>query len=242
MNLADLGVLYGLSGVLSSVLVYRAASGSQARALSSAALALPLWPLWLPVMLASAESANRASFSGATETEAALLEGHEAVRNTRLEPLLPRAAVDRLLRELRRATERYAELSHLLSKKGFDRAAAEEHVARLEQRAASPRALASARLHLENVARLQSLATRDRRALEDLSELIAALRTQLVFARYSGSSPGEAGDIVTEVWARVDSLRDIRRDEMLGTSSDGPDFGSEFTPPPEPSSPWPSTS
>src|SRR5450755_1810622 len=121
MNLADLGVLYGLSGVLSGVLVYRAATGSKARALGSAVLAVPLWPLWLPVTLASTESANRAAFSGATETEAALLEGHEAVRNTALEPLLPRAAVDRLLRELRRATERYAELSNLLSTKGFDR-------------------------------------------------------------------------------------------------------------------------
>jgi len=63
------------------------------------------------------------------------------------------------------------------------------------------------------VLRLQQLAARDRRALEELSELIAALRTQLVFARYSGSSPGAASDIVTEVWARV---------EMLGTTSDGP--------------------
>jgi hypothetical protein len=115
-------------------------------------------------------------------------------------------------------------------------------VARLEQRSASPRALASARLHLENVVRLQTLAARDRRALEDLGELIAALRTQLVFARYSGSSPGEAGDIVTEVWARVDSLRDTRRGKMLGTSSDGPDFGPDFPPLSEPPRPWPSTS
>jgi len=47
------------------------------------------------------------------------------------------------------------------------------------------------------------------------------LRTQLVFARYSGSSPGEASDIVTEVWARV---------EMLGTSSDGPLFELDSAP------------
>ena len=221
MNLSDLGVLYGLSGALSSVIVYRVsrASGSGAQALRSAALALPLWPLWLPVMLAASPAAPASSGAGASEVEAALLEGHEAVRDTPLEPLLPRTAVDRLLRELRRATERSAELEHLLSKKGFDRAHAEEHVARLEQRQASPRALASARLHLENVERLQHLAARDRRALDELSELIAALRTQLVFARYSGSSPGEASDIVTEVWARV---------EMLGTTSDAPDFGLSY--------------
>lgn len=213
MNLADLGVLYGMAGALSGVVVYRSQPRRDARAFGAALLSAPLWPLWLPVLFASRGAERDLQRAAATETEAALLEGHEAVRNTPLEPLLPRAAVDRLLRELRRATERYAELSSLLSKKGFDRAAAEERVTRLEQRAASPRTLASARLHLENVARLQCLAARDRRALEELSELIAALRTQLVFARYSGSSPGEASDIVTEVWARV---------EMLGTSSDGP--------------------
>src|SRR6478609_5341457 len=202
MNLADLGVLYGVAGVLSSVVVYRSQRGRRAPALAAALLSAPLWPLWLPVLFASQRAESEVRRSAASEAEAALLE-----------PLLPRSAVDRLLGELRRATERYTELSQLLTQKGFDRGVAEERVARLEQRAASPRTLASARLHLENVARLQSLAARDRRALEELSELIAALRTQLVFARYSGSSPGEASDIVTEVWARV---------EMLGTSSDGP--------------------
>jgi len=215
MNLADLGVLYGVAGVLSSVVVYRSQRGRRAPALAAALLSAPLWPLWLPVLFASQRAESDVRRSAASEAEAALLEGHEAVRDTPLEPLLPRSAVDRLLGELRRATERYTELSQLLTQKGFDRGVAEERVARLEQRAASPRTLASARLHLENVARLQSLAARDRRALEELSELIAALRTQLVFARYSGSSPGEASDIVTEVWARV---------EMLGTSSDGLSF------------------
>ena len=211
MNIADLGVLYCLAGALSGVVVYRAQHQRGARAFGSAVLSVPLWPLWLPVLLASTKVPHGVHASGATETEAALLEGYEAVRNTPLEPLLPRAAVDRLLRELRRATARSSELTNLLTKKGFDRPAAEERVACLEQSAASPRTLASARLHLGNVARLHDLAARDRRALEEVSELIAALRTQLVFARYSGSSPGEASDIVTEVWARV---------EMLGTSAD----------------------
>jgi hypothetical protein len=46
-----------------------------------------------------------------------------------------------------------------------------------------------------------------------------------------GLPPGEAGDIVTKVWARVG---------RLGTGSDEPNFGSEFRPLPEP--PCPSTS
>lgn len=206
MNLADLGILYGIAGTLSGAFVYRTGPQRNRAALGAALLSVPLWPLWLPVLLASKNAARSAAHSAATETEAALLEGYEAVRDTALEPLLSREAVERLLRELRRASERYAELTHLLSKQGFDRDLAEERVLRLEQRHASPRTLASARLHLENVLRLQSLAARDKRALEELSELIAALRTQLVFARYSGSSPGEASDIVTEVWARVETL------------------------------------
>lgn len=238
MNLADLSVLYGLAGALSGAIVYHRQRERGRSALGAAALAVPLWPLWLPVLFASSQSLGPRSAGAlrpsSSEAEAALIEGHEAVRNTPLEPLLPRAAVDRMLRELRRATERSAELDDLLAKKGFDRAEAELRLSRLEQRAASPRTLASARLHLENVARLQGLAARDRRALEELSELIAALRTQLVFARYSGSSPGEAGDIVTEVWARV---------EMLGTSSDGPfDPEALASPSPVPPCNWPSTS
>ncbi|MEO6598456.1 MAG: hypothetical protein ABIQ16_01190 [Polyangiaceae bacterium] len=226
MNLTDLSVLYGLAGALGGVVVYRRQPERGPRAMGLALLAVPLWPLWLPVLFASSQSLDgvdpRSAGSG---VEAALLEGHEAVRNTALEPLLPRAAVERLLRELRRATARSAELDTLLAKKEFDRGEAEERLARLEQISASPRMLASARLHLENVARLQGLAARDRRALDELSELIAALRTQLVFARYSGSSPGEASDIVTEVWARV---------EMLGTSTDDP-FESDLlaAPPPQ---------
>ena len=211
MNLADLGVLYGLAGALSGVIVYRSQSERGAHALGSAALSVPLWPLWLPVVLAARRAPGEGPRGAATEAELALLEGHEAVRSTPLEPLLPRSAVERLLRELRRATERCRELALLLAKKEFDRCAAELRVARLEQHAESPRTLASARLHLEHVVRLEALLLRDQRALEELSELISALRTQLVFARYSGSSPGEASDIVCEMWARV---------EILGTNLD----------------------
>src|SRR6478609_6603159 len=119
MNLADLGVLYGVAGALGGAIVYRSHPRRDARALAGALLSAPLWPLWLPVFFASRVAEREVKHSASTEAEAALLEGHEAVRDTPLEPLLPRSAVDRLLRELRRASERYAELSHLLAKKGF---------------------------------------------------------------------------------------------------------------------------
>jgi hypothetical protein len=81
------------------------------------------------------------------------------------------------------------------------------------QRSAEPssapcpaRALITARLHCENVRRLVALRDRDARALEELADLMQALRTQLVLARFAGSSVEGAGGIVSEVWARVEGL------------------------------------
>ncbi len=95
MNLADLGVFYGVAGALSGVIVYRSQPRRDARALGSALLSAALWPLWLPVLFASHRAERDVQRSGATATEAALLEGHEAVRTTPLEPLLPREDEDR---------------------------------------------------------------------------------------------------------------------------------------------------
>jgi len=44
------------------------------------------------------------------------------------------------------------------------------------------------------------------RALDELCELVQALRTQLVLARFAGSSVEGTGGIVSEVWARVEGL------------------------------------
>ena len=50
---------------------------------------------------------------------------------------------------------------------------------------------------------------RHERALEELGELVGALRSQLVLARYAGSSPDGVGGIVTELWARVEGLGEV---------------------------------
>ena len=125
--------------------------------------------------------------------------------------LLPRDAVERILGEVRRAGERREELRALLARSSFGLDPARLHVERLERTGASARTLASARLHLANVQRLDALRRRDELALEELGELVSALRTQLVLARYAGSTPEGAGDIVSEMWARV---------EVLGTTMD----------------------
>lgn len=213
MTLTDLSVLYAMAGLVSSVVVYRAAPERGKPRVLNALMAVPLWPLWLPVVLASHQPKKAPDQRTAHPAELSLVEAFEAVRGTPLEGLLPKDAVERIQREIRRASERHRELEQLLQSPSFDLNAAHERLARLEKAQASQRTMSSARLHLENIERLASLAERDRRALEELAELVAALRTQLVLARYAGSSAHDAGDIVLEVLARV---------EALGTTIDSP--------------------
>ena len=211
MNLTDLGILYASAGAVSALVIHRRERTRGRRAILRALLAVALWPLWLPVALASADERQPSGGGTLGGTAAALLEGHEAVRGTPLEALLPRDAVERILGEVRRAGERREELRALLERPSFGLDSARSHVERLGRDGASARTLASARLHLANVERLDALRRRDELALEELGELVSALRTQLVLARYAGSAPEGAGDIVSEVWARV---------EVLGTSMD----------------------
>lgn len=220
MTLGDLLVLYGAAGVVSATFVYRAAPRRGARAAWSAALTVPLWPLWLPIALGPAPRRARPDTSNATR--AAIWDAHEAVLGSPLEALLPREAALRMLDELERAAERHRELGRLLEQPEFSEGAAEGRVAQLEREGASERGLAPARLHLENVRRLSQLRQRDQDTLAELGELAAALRTQLVLARYSGGArgaeaSGDVSDIVSEVWARV---------EVLGSALEAP-LGSE---------------
>jgi hypothetical protein len=214
MTLGDLLVLYGVAGAVSAGAVYRSAPERGKAAWLSAALALPLWPLWLPVALTGRRKpAERHGSRGHDATQAAIWEAHEAVVGSPLEPLLPREAALRMLQEVERAGQRHRELQSLLGQRDFSFQAAEERVAKLARTGATARSLAPARLHLENVRRLEELRRRDEQTLLELGELATTPRTQLVLARYAGSTPADAGDILTEVWARV---------EVLGTTLESP--------------------
>ena len=205
MTLGDLVVLYGAAGLASASVVYRASPERGVRALPSAALAVALWPLWLPVVLSSRRRPPPRPPTG-DATRAAIWEAHEAVLGSSLEPLLPRDAALRILRDIERASQRHQELVGLLGQPRFSLAAAEERLAKLSREGSSGRSLAPARLHLENVQRLDALRLRDEQTLAELAELATTLRAQLVLARYSGDAPTDAGDIVSEVWARVEVL------------------------------------
>ncbi|HET9958990.1 MAG TPA: hypothetical protein VFQ61_31080 [Polyangiaceae bacterium] len=206
MTLTDLGILYGLSGVMSAIWLRRRPVVGVRPSLGSTLLVVLVWPLWVPVVLSAERPNPVVTQRTSLEMESALVEGHQAIQGTPLEPLLPRAALERMQTEVRRAAERLAELDTLLSSPAFDRTQALEHLERLERRGASGRTLASARSHCESIERLAALRDRDRAILEEVSELSRALRTQLVLSRYRGSSPSDAGDIVSELWARLEVL------------------------------------
>lgn len=215
MSLGDLGVIYLVAGLACAVAIYRSSPERGPRAIASAAVAVPIWPLWAPIALTAgrrASPAPRPAADGsplaesAQRIEAALREGVEACAGTPLSALLPQGAADRIAAEVRRAAARHTELGQLLGRDGFDLAAAERRVAELTDPAASPRALSTARLHLDNVRRLAALRERDARALAELSDLVQALRAQLVVARYAGAQPEGASGIVADLWARVEGL------------------------------------
>ncbi|WP_437806308.1 hypothetical protein [Sorangium sp. So ce1078] len=230
MSLRDLSILYLIAGLACAVAVYRAArdrGDARRRAALSAALCVPLWPIWGPVALTAGRGAGGARPDGdagtaAARVQGALREGVSACAGTSFEALLSREAASRIEAEVARAAARHAELDALLRQDGFDEAAAAARVAEIERGGAgSGRALATAHLHLENIRRLRAMRDRDARALEELADLVQALRTQLVLARFAGSSVEGVGGIVSEVWARVEGLG-AAIDAHGGAGSEGP--------------------
>ena len=209
MSLRDLASLYLIAGLACAVAVYRSAPDRGSRAVASAALAVPLWPLWAPIALTRPASSGvmpSPTQEAAQRVRTALREAMEAAAGTQLESLLSRDAAARIDAEVTRAAARHAELSRLLHRDGFDLTAAEERVAALSGAGAPSRALSTARLHLENVRRLRGLCDRDARALDELADLVHALGAQLTLARFAGSSVEGIGGIVSDVWARVEGL------------------------------------
>ncbi|AUX34128.1 MULTISPECIES: hypothetical protein [Sorangium] len=229
MSLRDLSILYLLAGLACAVAVYRASrdrGDARRRAALSAALCVPLWPIWAPVALtagrgAASDRPDGGAGTAAARVQGALREGVSACAGTSFEALLSREAAVRIEAEVARAAARHAELDALLRQGGFDEAAAAARVAEIERDGAGGRALATAHLHLENIRRLRAMRDHDARALEELADLVQALRTQLVLARFAGSSVEGVGGIVSEVWARVEGLG-AAIDAHGGAGSEGP--------------------
>lgn len=209
MTLATAGIAYLALGAALALVVWRKNAHDGRRALASAALTVAIWPLWAPMALAPEprpRPARPPASDSARRIDAALREGLDAARGTPLAALLSSELVERVIGETLRAESRVTELDALLRRDGFDVAAAEARVAALEREGAPSRTLATARMHHDNVVRLARLRDRDARALTELALLVEALRTQIVLARYAGSSIEGASGIVSEVQARVEGL------------------------------------
>jgi hypothetical protein len=216
MSLVDLGILYAVVGIGCAFVVFRRSTGSRQRRVASAALALPLWPIWAPLVLVPDPPRRTPASGRAARIEAELDRAAAAADGSPFAILLPMEAVDRIRREVRQAVSRIDELDGVLGQPEFDMALAEDRVTALTERG-SARALKTAVLQRDNVARLEALRDRHARALEELGELVGALRSQLVLARYAGSSPEGVGGIVTELWARVEGLGEV----MEATHTEG---------------------
>lgn len=216
MSLRDFFGLYALVGLACAIAVFRRGSHRQrgAGALFSALATIPLWPLWAPFALAPARTgAGRGEGAPRPENAAilarvdrALADAVAAVAETPMSEVFTQRTAARIRAEVARVAGRLADLSALAEKSGFDRGASALRLEELERSGASDRAVATARLQNESLARLAELRAADARALDELADLLEALRTQLVLARYEGSPAADASAIVSEVWARLEGL------------------------------------
>lgn len=212
MSIHDLLGLYALVGIACAIAVLRRAPTRGFGAVVSSLVTIPLWPLWAPFALGPARAQGQTP-KPRPENEAivarvdkALSDAVAAVADTSMsEVFTPRTAA-RIAAEVKHVAARLADLTSLAERSGFDRVASARRLAQLEASGATERAIATARLQNENLERLAQLRAADARALEELADLLEALRTQLVLARYAGSSADGAPAIVSEIWARLEGL------------------------------------
>ncbi len=208
MSLRDLLVLYAIVGVACAVAVLRNAQGPRVSRALSALATIPLWPIWAPFALATARPrrASSSEHGAVVRIQRALAEAVDAVANTPMADMFSRQVASRISDEVAHVAARLDELSLLAARSEYDTAASAERLRNLEDQGATERAVATARMQHESLLRLEELRSGDARALEELADLLEALRTQLVLARYAGSSAEGVGAIVSEVWARLEGL------------------------------------
>lgn len=157
----------------------------------SLALCLFLWPLWAPIALTrkAAEPAG-ALAPELREAREALDDAKSAVQATPLDALLNDDIAHAILGELAQLVARRDELRRLASRTVVSKDGASA-------------------VDRDGSARLGALADRDEQRIRELVELVGALRTRLVLARYSGASIEGVGDLLTELTTRVESLDEL---------------------------------
>ena len=194
MSLRDFFAVYALVGLACAIAVFRRTRGPSA--VVSAVVTVPLWPLWAPFALAPPRARGEQALAGAVA----------AVADTPMSAIFTERTASRIAAEVARVASRLASLNALAEQGSFDRAASAIRIEELARSGASDRAVATARLQHDSRVRLAELRAADARALDELADLLEALRTQLLLARYEGSPADDASAIVSEVWARLEGL------------------------------------
>jgi hypothetical protein len=206
MNARDLLALYAVVGVACAIAVFHRSTTRDLGALMSALVTVPLWPLWAPFALAPARARRHESNAVVQRVERALADALDAVRDTPMSGVFTEATATHIAAEVAHVAARIDELAAVAERVGFDREGSAKRLEELENSGASERAIATARLQHASLERLEQLRENDARAIEELVDLLEALRTQLVLARYAGSPADGASAIVSEVWARLEGL------------------------------------
>lgn len=203
MTLRDLLIVYLAIGIGCALWIYKRAPPPAARALVSAAVAVPLWPLWAPFALDSRSRAG-ASHPLSLPVERALHAVEAARIGTSAAALLSPEVTARLRREVARIAERLGELDRLLASEGFDLESSARRLEALE-RAGDGSRLSSARVHHQSLKRLYEQRAADAAGLSELADLVLALRAQLLLERQGAASEGVA-DLIRECWTRLEAL------------------------------------
>ncbi len=208
MSSKDLLLLYILVGFACALAVMQRSS-FRASTIVSATMTIFLWPIWAPFALASKSTFRiRTSETNGLfdRLEKALAEAALAAEGTPMVDIFSKKVAAEMTEQITRISARITELEAISKRSDFDREASARRLYELERTGASERALQTARLHLEGIDRLLELRKTDTRTLEELADLLEALRTQFILARYSGSSAEGASAIVADVFARLEGL------------------------------------
>lgn len=211
MSLRDLLVLYAVIGAGCAITVLRRRATAGGHGVGSALATFFVWPLWAPFALGSPPprapaTGNLAGIEVVRRIDRALAEAVASVDGTPMSDVFPGRVATRIGEQVTKIAAHMEELSALVARSGFDADRSAARLRDLEGRGAPERTVATARLQHESLSRLQQLRSSDAQALEELADLLEALRAQLLLARYSGSSAEGAGAIVGEVWARLEGL------------------------------------
>lgn len=210
MRLIDLAAVYLVVGLICAVAVARRSEPGGRKSPGDIALALLVWPLFVPVVLgkpgvSSPDGAGGPASGRIRRERDLLLAALEAVAEGTLGRLLPtRQQIERLVEHLAGLDAKVTELDEVLARDDFDVTRAERTLAAAKQGGGS--GLESARLVCESIRRLRAL--RDRAAVErdELLALCGRLRTQVTVLRFAGTAPEDVGELVGEILARVEGV------------------------------------